>query len=308
MRAVLFQSVQDTVGRPAELTCRDLVDLCESPIVGDKTAAPLFIAGATAGNRRGKNDILTRTAVVLDSDHWADAATTLDDYLDLYPHPTFVWDTASSTPADRRRRVIIPLSRPCTPDEYRATARKAIGLLGGPASWDPSTVQPARLMYLPVSADGKPVPHRVRTQGKLLDPEPAPHTGTVQRKRVGFDDLPGGNIGRFCRNVDMPTAVEVFHLPYDETDSPYRWRYRGSHNMPGMISTDGGWHWYSHHTTDPACCGRYLNVFDIVRIHRYTGRKTGGTPETYEDRIQSTKVAIADLMNDHTEFFTERNN
>lgn len=308
MRVVLFQSVRDTVGRPADLTSRDLIDLCENPIVGRKEDAPLFIAGTTAGNRRGKNDVLTRSALVLDSDHWPDQTTTLDDYLDLYPHPTFVWDTASSTPSDRRRRVVIPLSRPCTPDEYRVTAQTAVAMLGGQPSWDPSTVQPARLMYLPVSADGSPVPHRMRTQGKLLDPEPAPHVETVQRRRVGFDDLPGGNIGRFCRNVDMPAAIDVFHLPYDETDSPYRWRYRGSHSMPGMISTDGGWHWYSHHTTDPACCGRYLNTFDIVRIHRYTSRQTGGTPEANEDKLRSTKVAIADLINSHPELFTERNN
>ena len=307
MKAVLFQSVRDTVGRSVELTGRDLADLCEHPIVGDKTAAPLFIAGTTAGNRRGKNDVLTRSAVVLDSDHWVDKVTSLGDYLDLYPHPTFVWDTASSTPADRRRRVIIPLSRPCTPDEYRVTAQKAISLLGGTTSWDPSTVQPARLMYLPVSSDGTPVPHRMRTQGSLLDPEPAPHIETVQRRRVGFDDLPGGNIGLFCRNVDMYTAVDAFRLPYDETESPYRWRYRGSHNMPGMISIDGGWHWYSHHTTDPACCGRYLNMFDIVRIHRYTNRKTGGVPETYEDRLRSTRAAIAELLNNRPELFTERN-
>ena len=78
--------------------------------------------------------------------------------------------------------------------------------------------------------------------------------------------------------------------------------------MPGMISTDGGWHWYSHHTTDPACCGHYLNTFDIVRMHRYTNRQAGGTPETYEDKLRSTRAAIADLMNYHPELFIERNN
>ena len=37
---------------------------------------------------------------------------------------------------------------------------------------------------------------------------------------------------------------------------------------------DGGSFLYSHHATDP-CCGRLVNAFDLVRIHRFGGLDEG---------------------------------
>ena len=66
-----------------------------------------------------------------------------------------IYSTRKHSPAGPRLRVLLPLDRTVTADEYEPIARKAAELVGiGMA--DPTTFEPSRLMYWPsCCADGE---------------------------------------------------------------------------------------------------------------------------------------------------------
>ena len=43
---------------------------------------------------------------------------------------------------------------------------------------------------------------------------------------------------------------------------------------------------YSHHSTDP-CCGRLVNAFDLVRLHKFGDLDDGADPNTPTNRLPS---------------------
>jgi hypothetical protein len=46
-----------------------------------------------------------------------------------------------------------------------------------------------------------------------------------------------------------------------------RYDYIPADSSAGVVLYEGKWA-YSHHATDPAC-GKLLNAFDLVRIHKF---------------------------------------
>ncbi len=49
---------------------------------------------------------------------------------------------------------------------------------------------------------------------------------------------------------------------------------------------------YSHHATDPAC-GKLMNAFDVVRIHKF-----GNLDEKVTEEIETTKLPSFKAMQD----------
>ena len=81
-----------------------------------------FVGGYLKNGRRSNAGVVNRCLVCLDADN-ADAA--LVDDLDMtFINAYALYSTHSHTPEKMRLRLIIPLSRTVTPDEYAAASRR----------------------------------------------------------------------------------------------------------------------------------------------------------------------------------------
>jgi predicted P-loop ATPase len=77
-----------------------------------------------------------------------------------------------------------------------------------------------------------------------------------------------GMVGAFCRTYSITEVIEKF-LPdvYEPSLMPDRYDYIPADSTAGVVIYDDKYA-YSHHATDPAC-GKLLNAFDLVRVHRF---------------------------------------
>ena len=106
-----------------------------------------FVAGALADGKRSNATLITRSMVTLDAD--SASAVFWDNYERAYPSvAACAYSTHSSTPEKLRLRLVIPLSRDVTPQEYEYIARTVAETVGMD-NFDSSTFQPARHMFFP---------------------------------------------------------------------------------------------------------------------------------------------------------------
>ncbi len=115
-----------------------------------------FVAGTLSGTRRKKGAVVSRDAVVLDFDFIPPNGT--DGLLRKIAGLGMaycVYSTRKHRPEAPRLRVVIPLMRTCTADEYEPAARKIAEFIGI-GMCDPTTFETARMMYWPsCCADGQ---------------------------------------------------------------------------------------------------------------------------------------------------------
>lgn len=244
-----------------------------------------FVAGELKDGRRRKENVLARSMLTLDMDY-ADDAEAITATIDLlYDYACCIYSTHKHTTEKPRLRIIIPLSRKVSADEYQAISRmiaKQIGI----ELFDDTTYEPNRLMYWPSTSSDMAYFFRV-IEGDFLNPDevlklyedwrnstawPVSSRQTaiiskLMKKQV--DPLEKDNmVGAFCRSYSITDALEEF-LPEVYTPSlmPERYDYIQADSTAGVIIYDNKYA-YSHHATDPAC-GRLLNAFDLVRIHHF---------------------------------------
>ncbi len=77
-----------------------------------------------------------------------------------------------------------------------------------------------------------------------------------------------------------------------------RYDYIPADSSAGVVIYDDKFA-YSHHATDPAC-GKLLNAFDLVRIHRF------GDDDEKKSFKQMTELALADDTVKGSAFTAER--
>lgn len=112
-----------------------------------------FIGGSLKDGRRKAENVRERQVITLDADFAP--AYMLEDMEMLTDYNYAVYSTHKHCPEKPRLRILIPLKRPVTPDEYEAVGRKLAEDIGIDY-FDDTTYQPSRLMYWPsVSADGE---------------------------------------------------------------------------------------------------------------------------------------------------------
>ena len=103
-------------------------------------------------NNGSRSDIAFRSILCLDAD-FADADLWPDWEL-LYGNAAAVYSTHKHTAEKPRLRLVVPLSRNVTPDEYQAIGRRVASTLGID-KFDDTSYQPQRMMYWPsCSRDG----------------------------------------------------------------------------------------------------------------------------------------------------------
>lgn len=262
---------------------------------------PAFVAGRLLDGRRRKGCVAGRSMVCLDADDAGDGLA--DDWEDLAGCACACWPTMSSTPDKPRMRLVVPLSRDVTPEEYVPLAQ-AMAERVGLARFDPTTFQPERLMYLPAACADAPFALDVRP-GDPADPDewlsgryhdwrdasewpvqdvPRPGGATPSDPRGR-----GGVVGAFCRRYDVARAVSELLPDVYEPAGRGRWTYRAGSTRGGLVAYDGVFA-YSNHGTDPAATGHLVNAYDLVRIHRYGALDGAARPGTRPDLLPSSKA------------------
>lgn len=302
MRKLSFcfgSSRQAAAWHPARMDIGELWDRLETPIRTPETSAQYhkmkkgekdaikdkggFLAGTLKGSRRRKTDVVSRSMITLDCDKLNPAF--FEEYEFLGSYFSIVYTTHTHLPEAPRARVLIPLTRDVTPEEYNAIARYLADEMGMEMI-DPCSFEINQLMYWPtVSSDGEYICRRY--DGDWLDPDAylAEHPGwrdcaslpaapsekeTVDRQRRKQEDplAKGGVVGAFCRAFSPQRCMRTFLSDvYEETDDENRWGYIPSESIPGVVVYNDRFV-YSHHATDPAY-GRLLNAFDLVRMHLF---------------------------------------
>ena len=107
-----------------------------------------FVGGVLKGGRRKVDTVELRSMIALDGDRID--KTFLDDYENLAPFTSCLYTTHSSTPDHPRVRLVFPLTRDVTADEFVAVSRYLAQMLGIDF-FDECSYQPNQLMYRPSS-------------------------------------------------------------------------------------------------------------------------------------------------------------
>jgi predicted P-loop ATPase len=263
-----------------------------------------FVGGVIAGGgRRKANSIRSRALVTLDIDYGRPG--TVEVVREILDGTAWcLYSTHSHTPENPRYRLVLPLSREVTPEEYIPIARRVADDIGIDL-FDSSTYEPSRLMYWPScpadgefvfeTGDGEPL-DADRTLSTYTDwrnaiewPVDSRTTQIVQghagRKQEDPTEKPG-IIGAFCRAYSITEAIAVFlEGVYVPTGHPDRWTYAQGSTEGGLVIYEDKWA-YSHHGTDP-CCEKLVNAFDMVRLHRFSEEDRDADINTPVNRLPS---------------------
>ena len=258
-----------------------------------------FVGGTLKGGRRKAEAILQRRLLTLDLDDVPRGADPWDTIVLVLGCAAVLYSTHSHTPNAPRLRLVIPLSREVSPEEYAAVARKIAQDIGIDMC-DDTTYEPHRLMYWPsLPYDGE---YRYEvSDGEWLDvdeqlsryvdwhdptewPTSSRRAEALHRlaKKQGNPLDKEGVIGAFCRTYSIEDAIDTF-LPevYDKRDDG-RFTFKGGSTTGGLVLYDQGTFAYSHHGTDPAS-GKLCNAFDLVRLHLFGNlddQAAAGTPSS----------------------------
>ena len=87
-----------------------------------------IVAGVLKDGRRKIDTVVSRSMVTLDGDRIE--AEFLEDYERRVPYTSILYSTHSHTPETPRVRILVPLTRDVTPEEYVAVARYLAQSLG----------------------------------------------------------------------------------------------------------------------------------------------------------------------------------
>lgn len=244
-----------------------------------------FVCGKLKGGRRKIENVVSRSVLTLDVDNAL--ADFVENYEMLSAYTSYIYSTHSHTPEAPRLRLLIPLTRDVTPDEYVAIARY-FAAEWGIDQFDECSYKVNQLMYLPsCPSNGEYVFETV--EGEWLDPDKylsahpdwkdisllptSSRESVVKEKTTGKkqkDPLQkDGIVGAFCNAYPIRDTIEFFlgDVYAPSTKVPGRYDYLKGESAAGVLIYEEKFA-MSHHATDPAS-GMLLNSFDLVRVHRF---------------------------------------
>lgn len=304
-KPVLWSELLDRMAQPTR-TSETLAEY--RAMTKDQQSNIKDVGGFVGGycNNGNRSDIRFRSVLCLDADY-ADGAL-WDDWGLLYGNAAAVYSTHKHTPEKPRLRLVVPLARNVTPDEYQAIGRRVANTLGID-KFDDTTYQPQRVMYWPsCSQDGAYVYHHL--DGAFLDPDAVlatyhnwrdvsswPMSSRVAEivKRTAAkqkDPLEkGGLVGAFCRAYTIQEAIAEYVPTYQPCEDG-RYTYTEGSTAAGVVVYEDKFS-FSHHATDPAS-GQLCNAWDLVRLHKYGALDADTAPDTPASSRPSYK-AMAQL-------------
>ena len=274
-----------------------------------------FVGGSLKGGKRSAQTVAWRQVITLDADFAG--AGFWDLFTINYDCAACIYSTRKHTPENPRLRLVIPLSRSVTPDEYVAIARKVAGTLGIDL-FDDTTYEPWRLMYWPSTCADADYMFEVQDGAWLdsveilqsygpgeawRDPSQWPRSARAAQKieksaREAADPLAKpGLIGAFCRTYSIAEAIAKFLPDVYVEAGPGRWTYAAGSTAAGAVEYGDGRWLYSNHGTDPIS-GELVNAFDLVRLHRFGeldwGTSEGTSPVKLPSFLAMSDFAAAD--------------
>ena len=299
LKIALGNSRQSKIWSNKTMTFEDICDRLNVPIRTSETAEEYsklpkpqrdeikdkggFVGGHLRDNRRKIANVDCRSMWTPDLDN-----ATPEFVAALKEHISFksaVYTTHSHTAEAPRLRFVAPFTRDVSADEYAAISRYLAADIGIDM-FDECSFIPHQLMYWPTCpSNGEYLCEFF--DGELLDPDAilAAHPNwqdcsllptTSRESRVSKpsqkpqeDPLAKpGVVGAFCRAYSIEAAIETFLSDvYALSVVEGRYDYIPGVSSAGVVIYDDKFA-YSHHATDPAC-GKLLNAFDLVRIHKF---------------------------------------
>jgi putative DNA primase/helicase len=258
-----------------------------------------YVGGYLRQGKRSPSHVAHRQIATLDIDFahldfWS-------DFTLMFGNAACIHGTHKHCDASPRYRLILPLSREASPDEYVAVTRQLAGWLGIDL-FDNTTFETNRLMFWPSSP--KDVDYYFEEQdGPWLDvdevlasyidwtdtslwPTAAKQVRAIGEAAQKQEDpcLKKGIVGTFCRTFGITAAIDAFLKDeYLHTDKEDRFTYTKGSTAAGLIVYEDVFA-FSHHGTDP-CSGKTSNAFDLVRLHKFghldEGSVSGQKPKSF---------------------------
>ena len=242
-----------------------------------------YVMGHLKEGYRRVGHVLCRSCVTLDMDYGAPGIMAF--VKEKLPYMGCVYGTHKNRPDHPRLRQIFPLSRDVSEEEYEPIARmlaKQVGM----DYYDDSTYEANRLMFWPSTPSNVDY-YFEAWDGEAVDPDAilamyddwhdvstwptsARQTQLIRQsaKRQADPTTKKGAVGLLCRAFGMCDGIERFLSDvYAPSAKEGRYDFIAGEGTAGVVIYDDKFA-YSHHATDPAH-GRLLNLFDLIRIHRF---------------------------------------
>ena len=313
-------SRKSTHWAPTEITWPALCERLQTPIRGKESHKAYlrmpkaqqdalkdiggFVGGTLRGGRRKAANVIGRDLITLDLDAIPKGgAGAVLAAVSALGCASCVYSTRKHEPDKPRLRVLLPLDRTVTAEEYEPIARRVAEWLGIEQA-DPTTFESWRLMYWPsASADSEyifdsnegaflaadDVLGSYRDWHDMRQWPQVPGQAAQQRDIAAKQEDPEakfGIVGAFCRVYGIRRVMEEL-IPgaYEPTDDPDRFTFTGGSTSGGAILYEGKW-LYSHHATDP-CSGRLVNAWDLARLHLFGDKDADAAEGTPVNKLPS---------------------
>lgn len=241
-----------------------------------------FVGGYLRQGRRKPENVVHRQLLTLDidfahNDFW-------DDFCMQFDNAAILHGTHKYSRQSPRFRLVMPLSREVTPDEYVAAARKIAGHLNIEL-FDNTTFETNRLMFWPSTP--KDVDYYFQIQdGPWIDADKVLESyidwrdsslwptadKQLQDVKTNIENQQDpeekkGLVGAFCRAYTITEVIEKYLSEVYTPTTDGRYTYTKGSTASGVVVYDDKFA-FSHHGTDP-CGGILCNAFDLVRIHKF---------------------------------------
>lgn len=322
MRIAVGNSRMDKKWKNKEMSWEDFSKKCSTTIRTTETVAEYrkmskpaqdsakdvggFVGGALKQGKRKNGFVEGRSLLTLDLDHATPGIW--DQIVMLFDFKCLMYSTHKHTPDAPRVRLIIPLTREVSAEEYAPVSRmvaKDIGM----EMVDDTCHEAARLMYWPsTSSDGDFLFEY--QDGPMLNPDTilarytdwhdtsqwpmSSRQSEIVKRSIAKQADPlekEGVVGAFCRTYSMQEALSTFLSNiYKPSVMEGRFDYLPADSSAGVVLYDNKF-CYSHHATDPAC-GVLCNAFDIVRLHRFGHLDDKAKVDTAPTKLPSYKAMI----------------
>lgn len=241
-----------------------------------------YVGGYLQNGKRSITSVVHRQLLTLDIDFahmhlW-------DDFCMMFDNAAILHATHKHCKESPRYRLVMPLSREVSPEEYVAISRK-IAEIVGIELFDNTTFDVNRLMFwasVPrdvdyyfeyqdgpwVDADKILAMYTDWTDSSLWATSDTKMAEIFNAAKKQEDpELKKGIIGAFCRTYSIEEVIEKFLSEVYIPSTEGRYTYTKGTTASGLITYDGKFA-YSHHGTDP-CSGKLSNAWDLVRLHLY---------------------------------------
>lgn len=265
-----------------------------------------FVGGHLKEGKRSNGYVLNRQIITLDIDYGSNATWDIICKM-LNGIAIAMYSTHKHSPTSPRYRVLIPIDKPVSAEQYEAIARKVADKIGIEI-FDDTTYQPTRLMFWPSTAkDGEYVfkfqdGQALRSE-EILDEyvdwadvsfwPTSSREDNLTKKLLKKQQDPldkEGYIGAFCKAYTIQDAMQKFLADVYEEATNDRYTYIGGSTYAGVVIYDDKFA-YSNHSTDPIS-KQLVNAFDLVRINLYKDLDENAKEGTPVNKLPSWKAMI----------------